>query len=411
MVVRMSVVRRELGRRWFLVAAGTSALAAVPAVLAARPQPAATVGPADLVERVRRSAGVPFEGYAESVGVLGLPELPRLGSVTSLLSSNTRLRAWYGAPDRWRVDVLEAGSERGTYRDDVGVWSWDFARDEITYVPLAAAEILTSTADGQVVLLPTTAAGESPGRLPRGADLLPSDLGRRLLSLAAGEPVSAIRGRRVAGVDAAGLRVTSADAHSTVGHLDLWADPETGLPVRVELTARNAERPILATRFLDLAFRTPAGSVLSRPERAADVPAGAGFANPGDFFDWDPEGLPGTIAGKSAKELPAVVDPSGRRWTRSGASPFRVYGTGLTQFVVLAVPDRFGTDVYRAAADWGQPVSVSGGRAVILATPLVSVVVAQAEGRGRGRPTYIATGMVDGVFMDTVGKELAVLRR
>ncbi|GIJ43274.1 hypothetical protein Val02_01600 [Virgisporangium aliadipatigenens] len=406
----MSVARRETGRRWFLVAAGVSALAAVPAVLAARPQPASALGPADLVERVRRSGRVPFEGYAESVGVLGLPELPRLGAVTSLLSSNTRLRAWFGGPERWRVDVLEAGTERGTYRDADGVWSWDFARDEITYVPVSGEEHVALTPDGREITIMAT-PGESPGRLPRGADLLPSDLGRRLLGLAAGEPLAALHGRRVAGIDAAGVRITSADEHSTVGHLDVWADPDTGLPLQVELTARNAERPILATRFLDLALRTPAGSALARPERAADVALEGAGGNPADFFDWDPEGMPGTIAGKFAKEQPTVTDPSGQRWTRSDFSPFRVYGTGLTQFVVVAIPDRFGNDVYRAAADWGQPVQVSSGRAVILATPLVSVVVAQGEGRGRGRPTYLATGMVDGVFMDAVGKELAVLRR
>jgi hypothetical protein len=403
----VTVVRRETGRRWFLVAAGVGALAAVPAVLAARPQPSSAVAPALLRKRVEGSHGVPFEGYAESVGVLGLPELPRLGSVTSLLSSNTRLRAWFGAPDRWRVDVLEAGSERGTYRDTDGVWTWDFARDEITYAPLDPQVFVTQ--DGDLFDATSVVSVESPARLPRGADLLPSDLGRRLLDLAAGEPVSTIRGRRVAGIDAAGLRITSADPHSTVGHIDLWADPDSGLPLHVELTARNAQRPILTTRFLDLSLREPATGALARPERAVDVPEGG--RNPADdLFEWDRDRLPDTIAGKPMKEPPVTVDDAGRQRTALSRTPFVGYGAGLTQFVVMAVPDRFGNDVYRAAAAWGQPVSVPSGRAVIIATPLVSLLVAQSETRGRGRPTYIATGMVDGVFMDQVGKELAVLR-
>ena len=405
----MTVVRRETTRRWFLVAAGVGALAAVPAVLAARPQPASAVPPETLRERVKRSTRVPFEGYAESVGVLGLPELPRLGSVTSLLSSNTRLRAWYGAPERWRVDVLEGGSERGTYRDADGVWTWDFARDEITFTPLDPMAYLSR--DGDLLVSESVVSVESAARLPRGADLLPSDLGRRLMDLAAGEPVAALHGRRVAGVDAAGVRITSADPHSTIGHIDVWADPDSGLPVQVELTARNAERPIFMTRFLDLSLRTPAADVLTRPERATDLPTGARDAERGSLFDWTPDDLPDTLAGKAMKEPPISVGADGRERIVLRISPFVFYGTGLTQLAVLGVPDRFGTDVYRAAADWGQPVTVDNGRAVIIATPLVSLVVAQSQPRGRGRTTYLATGMVDGVFMDRVAKELAVLRR
>ena len=98
----------------------------------------------------------------------------------------------------------------------------------------------------------TYVSGESSVRLPRGADLMPPDLARRLLDLAEGDPVTALPGRRVAGVDAAGLRITTDAPQSTIGHIDIWADPDTGLPLQVEITARNAERPILVTRFLDL---------------------------------------------------------------------------------------------------------------------------------------------------------------
>ena len=42
---------------------------------------------------------------------------------------------------------------------------------------------------------------------------------------------------------AAGLRMTPADPASTVGRVDIWADPSSGLPLMVEVFGRGSGRP------------------------------------------------------------------------------------------------------------------------------------------------------------------------
>jgi hypothetical protein len=159
----------------------------------------------------------------------------------------------------------------------------------------------------------TTITGESPNRLPRGADLLPPDLARRLLDLAEGDPATPVRGRRIAGVDAAGLRITTSAPQSTIGHIDIWADPRSGLPLQVSVTARNAERPILETRFLDLRLARPSDAVLTPPSPRDGMSATT--VDPEDSFTvFDPgyPDLPDTIAGLRRWDDPETVTVDGR---------------------------------------------------------------------------------------------------
>ena len=66
---------------------------------------------------------------------------------------------------------------------------------------------------------------------------------------------------RIAGRDAAGLRVRTADARSTIEHIDVWALPSDGLPVRVRVYARGDRNPVLETALLDLSTSPPAASL------------------------------------------------------------------------------------------------------------------------------------------------------
>src|SRR6266511_2542240 len=92
--------------------------------------------------------------------------------------------------------------------------------------------------------------------------LLAPELGRRLAAAATPGEARLLAPRRVAGVDALGLRITPRSTSTTVGRVDLWADPSSGLPVRVELTARGGAGPIIVTSFLDLRQAAPAASTV-----------------------------------------------------------------------------------------------------------------------------------------------------
>lgn len=400
-------VRRETFRRWGVMAAVVGVLCAAPVAVAAWPVTNVQGDARELRDLMRRSAGTPFEGYAESVGTLGLPELPRFGQVAALVSGNTRLRAWYAAKDRWRVDVIETGQERGVYRTPDSTVTWDYGANQLSTIGLADTGVIVfdkaRTQGGVAPGRYTVVTGESPNRLPRGADLMPPDLARRLLDLAEGDSVASIPGRRIAGVDAAGIRVTTTAPQSTIGHIDLWADPRTGLPLQVSVTARDAERPILETRFLDLRLAAPAADVLTPPRPRDGL--SVNDVDPGDSFNiYDPgyPDLPDTIAGLARWSGPGNDD---RRFIRRELGV--AYGVGLTRIAVLPLNRRLGNDVLRNARSWGKEITLPDTAAVLIAAPLLSVMVVHVHSRNQ---TYLLAGMVDGVHMETFGNALAASR-
>jgi hypothetical protein len=369
------VVRRATWRRWSLVAAVTAVLVSLPAIVAAVPVHPAAVPLDQLVARIRGSARYPYQGYVLGSGTAGLPSLPQLGDVTKMLDGETQLRVWYAARDSWRVDTIDTGAERDLYQTPAVEAIWDYGSNQLTAV-----------------------TGTAPVRLPRGADLVPPDLARRLLATGAGggDPVSRLPARRVAGRAAAGLRVTPRDPATTIGRVDIWADPATGIPLQVEVVPRGAAAPILVTRFLEFSPTRPAASVLEPPP-ARD---GVGFA-----VTAAPD-LAGVLGNLRFGPLPATL--AGR--ARADGAPAPVagvggYGAGFTQFVVLAVPRRTGLSVEKTATDaGGAGVILPGGEGVVISTPLLSVMVVVSS---RARRSYILAGMVTANVLKAAATDLS----
>lgn len=241
------------------MAAGAAVLAALPAALGALPARETPVGAGALLARMAGSQGVRYSGYAEAVGGLRLPLTSSFSSLTDLLGDRSRLRVWWGGADAWRIDSIDATGETDVHADPLGTWTWDYQSNE------------------------ATRSADPPVRLPRAADLDPAQLGRRLLSEARPSEVSRLPARRVAGRDAAGLRLVPDDPQSTVDRVDVWADPGSGLPLRVEAYGAGATRPVVRSEFLDvdlaapdpatIAFQPPPGARLEFPE-VPDVAAG-----------------------------------------------------------------------------------------------------------------------------------------
>ncbi|MCA2214238.1 hypothetical protein [Jidongwangia harbinensis] len=364
-----TVVRAEARRRWALVLAVVVLLGSVPAVLAAWPVRAARIDAGVLRERIAASAAQPYHGFAQSTGLLGLPPLRNLEQVTALVSRTTQMRTWYAGPDRGRVDVVGGGTERDLYRTPDGQYVWDYGANQLTRV-----------------------VGDQPVRLPTAADLTPPELARRLLALAAGDRVEPLAGRRVAGVAAAGLRIVPAAPGTTVAHVDVWADPASGLPLQAELTAKGGARPVFVSRFLEVTLGVPDARVLTPPAARP----GMGFtvtAVPdvlGALNRWQRSaGLPDRLAGQPRRD---AVD---------GTDAVGVYGTGLARFVVLGVPRRFGAEAYDNAEAFGRSIEMPGGRAALLATGLLTVLVVQ------GDRTYLAAGLVEPATLERAAADLA----
>jgi hypothetical protein len=273
-------------------------------------------------------------------------------------------------------------------------------------VTVDGAEIQPGT---RVVTATTDVRGESPARLPRGADLMPPELARRLLTLGNGERVETIAGKRVAGISAPGLRLSSVDPHTTLGHIDIWADPRTGLPLEVAVTAKNAERPILVTRFLDVEFTAPPAASLVPPEPRE----GMSFTHvgPEDQASIFGDSLirPDQLAGLTRRGdgPPGLARPPEPGEVRQFVIRFRtgeVYGTGLTQILVVVLDRGVARDALRIAGSWGSRQQVAGGELALIAAPLLSVLVVRSA---VSRTTFLVAGLVDAEIMQRVGTELA----
>ncbi len=372
----MSVVRRRTVRGWALVAAVAVVAVLVPQVPGWLPAAAREIDPAALRAKILASADRPYQGYAEITGTLALPELPKVADLTALLTTTTHVRTWYADPANWRFDVITGVGERDVYRTPAGEFTWDYGANLLTRL-----------------------FGDPPVRLPRAGDLLPPELARRVLTAAAGDPVTALPARRVAGHDAAGLRLTPADPDTTIGHVDMWADPDTGLPLATELTARGADRPVLRSRFAELDTTRPGPGVLV-PRRSPT--SGFSLATAPDLGD--------VLGALGRGRVPVFL--AGRELRQAdigGVHGVGVYGAGLSAFVAMPVPRSIGSDAAEAITKaGGVSKELAGGEALELAIAPLSVVVARAEFSSRW---YLLAGMTTTDVLRAAAGELTARSR
>lgn len=289
--------------RWSVVAAVAIAVVAGPLVPRLLPASDTDVSAGDLLAQVQGSRGVAYSGYVETDGAVQLPVGDDLGDVGELLASRTRLRVWWQDDDAWRVDRLAVSGERDlVHAGDVTIsYDYEDARAEVTRDPET--------------------------RLPRAADLVPPQLARTVLEDAAPDDVRRIAARTVAGVDAPGLRYTPPGGTSTVGRVDVWVDPGSGLPLRVEVSAVGADRTAVVTGFEEVDVARPADDLVSfRPSRDVEVERR-------DAVD---------IADAAGRYAPFLVPPElaglERRTTQDGA--VGVYGSGVGRFIALPLRSR-----------------------------------------------------------------------
>jgi hypothetical protein len=171
---------------------------------------------------------------------------------------------------------------------------------------------------------------------------------------------------------ASGLRLSPADPDTTVGRVDVWADPDTGLPLHVEVAPKTAPGvPLLISTMQEVALRAPDPAVLvpPRPPGSSRVRAAAADLG-GALRVLDATAPPAQLAGRprvalTGDELPGVG----------------VYGAGLAGFVLVPVSRGIaGRVLDGAAAAGGVAIGVPRGRAVRIGTPLLSLAVRSGRG-------------------------------
>ncbi len=362
---------RAVSRRWLLVAAGAAALVGTVPLRDALPVAAGSTPADDLRRRILGSAAQPWVGLAEATGRIALPELE---SMTALFTGVTRVRGHVAGTDRWRADELTPVGERVVYRLDGREYVWDFGFDQLTAL-----------------------SGDAALRLPRAADLLPPELGRRLLRLAPDDPVTPLPARRIAGLRTEGLRLTPSDPDTTIGRIDVWADPVTGLPLHVEVAPRSDPGvALLASAMQEVVLQAPDPTALvpPRPPGSSRVRAAAADLG-GPLRVLDAPDPPAQLAGRRR------VDLNGAQLPGVG-----VYGTGSAGFVLVPVSRGIAVRVLDgAAAAGGVPIAVAGGRAVRIGTPLLSLAV-----RGGRGGSVLLVGTVAPAVLERAVVELSEAR-
>jgi hypothetical protein len=351
-------------------------LCALPVLASVRPVSAPAVSADQLRSRILASGNLSFSGYAESNATFGLPSLPGLSDVTSLLDGVTRMQVWQASPSRWRVDVLTDTGERDTYQDPGSSYVWD-----------SGSELLTKI------------IGRPSLRLPQASDFLPPALAMRLLREAGSTArLTVLPPRRVAGRAANGLRVVPADPASTVGRIDIWADAATGLPLNIQVTGRGARQPALETQFFQVGRWTPERSILA-PQRGP----GTGFTTAnasslaGELNHLAPIVLPVKLAGRPVRFVPELL-------------PLGLYGQGLSTFAVLGLGGSTGLRLLSGAQTaGGTPLSTADGTGVLVVSPLVTVVLMRRDvpsaGPGSG-VTFLLAGLVNRTVLEQAAATL-----
>lgn len=369
------MVRRDARRRWAVVVAFVAALCGTPVALAAYPASSSGRNPAEQMRRALASGTRAHEGLIEVTGSLGLPNLPGLDDAAGALHGTSRMRSWYDGTRRWRVAELSTTGERDYLTHGDGLDIWDYELNQLTRI-----------------------AGRPVVRLPNATDLTPPSLARRLLKLVrAQDKVTALQPRRVAGRSADGFRITTADKDTTIGAVDVWSDPSSGVPLQVDVVSRGAPRPALTTRFLEFAAKRPAASdVAPRPARGlkrVTVDAPDLLSRLVTFTNLR---LPDRLAGREAMPGTASV------------ASIRGYSGGFASLAVAPLPPRYGQRLVDAAQEAGanttplRPPAGRGGEFLMLTTPLLNAMLFHAD----AGTTFLLVGAVRPEILKTAAAEL-----
>jgi outer membrane lipoprotein-sorting protein len=341
-----------MGARWLTVLIVAVVLVLAPLAVRARPVVAPAVAPVELATRILQSHSLGWSGYVESRGSLQIPTSTSFANLAQLLGESNDLRVWWRGPDDWRVDRLRSTGETDLFRHGSQTVRWVFESRTATITPVSRI------------------------RLPDASDLLPPTLARTVLEGFRPAELTPLPPRRLAGASAVGLRLTPNEAAASLAHVDLWADPRTGLALGVELYAPDNPRPVLTTTLRTFEPQMPAPEftafvpdpdVKLDVEQSVDVAAAAHALGSGE--------LPRVLGGlRPRNEMPGAVGVYGRGPTNLIAIPLRGQVAG---------PLRHQLRTSAAAEETEVGVLAPIGPISVLLTPFQA-----------GRGSYLLTGTV-----------------
>jgi len=247
------------------------------------------------------------------------------------------------------------------HRGTAGTWTWDYE---------------SNTTELAIDVPPPVV------RVPRADDLVPANLARRLLGHATAQQVTRLPSERIAGRSAAGLRMKVSDKRSTVDHIDVWALPDSGLPMRVSAHGKDGTTVVSST-LLDVDLQRPPASVTAFAAPAGSQFPGTGFGDIvsaiNQFGDVRP---PASIGGTARQHRPAPRCGGRLRLGRDAGGGPAALSARLAGTVVPAL---------RSA-----PGAVEDARGIALAQGPISVQLSPPTGFGA---RWLLVGTVTGATL------------
>jgi outer membrane lipoprotein-sorting protein len=328
-------MRVKLSRRgrWAVPAAGvvvTGAVIAASQITIAQASPALPARtPAQLLAQIDTSAKLPpLTGTIVETTSLGLPALPGESnptSLASLLTGSHTMNVYYDSPQHFRLQVPQSLSESDLIRDGNTLWEWDSTRNAVTEYTWSKGA-LNDRGKHVKSTMPT-----APVRTPQqAANELLKAVGKTTV-------VSVQTNVLVAGEPAYQLVLAPKDQRSLIGQVVIAIDGKYGVPLRVQVFARNSTTPAFQVGYTQLAFVTPA-------------PANLQFTPP-----------PGATLRKV--NLSGGGDSSSRQGTSNDTTGFGVYGSGW--LTVAELPQQDLTSLGTGAGSSSQSASSATGPGVL----------------------------------------------
>lgn len=294
-------------QRWLIVAMCTAIAIGVPLAIRERPADSSSLSAEELLDAAIASRQTPYTGYVEALGTLQLPVAENLEELGPLFGERSRLRVWWRSPDLWRVDQIGPSGETDYFHRGTHTNTWTYEEFH------------------------TTRLRDRGVRLPLSPDLTPPQLAYYLMGGAREDALTTLPSDRIAGRSAPGFRITPTDERSSIVHVDIWVDADSGVPLRVSVF--DAAGIAFTSAFLDFEQTRPSDAIFRFPSPRGSSTSSRDAVDLADAANrFAPFEAPEIVAGFERSD--------NRRLDAVG-----VYGEGLTRFVVIPLDSDAATPI------------------------------------------------------------------
>lgn len=306
----------------------------------------------------------PLTGTVVETTSLGLPQLPQAGnptSLSSLLTGSHTVKVYYQDGQHFRLSVPQTMSESDVIRNGNSVWLWESSQNSVT----------------EFTAPPNAHAAQK--KLPTGPVLTPQQAADTILKAVGKTTTVGVQSNvMIAGEPAYQLTLAPKDHRSLIGQVQIAVDAKYGIPLRVQVFAKDAKSPAFQVGYTALSFTAPAAANLaftpppgtkvdkvnlsdsSGQQQSGQLPAASGFGTYGK--DWL------SVASFPQSDLMSGLGGG------SGASPAPASSHAGSN--VLGGDSQ---EVMSALLGAAKPVSGSWGSGTLLQTSLVSMLMTNGK--------------------------------